>query len=85
MTVVVRVCHQEPGEERRGELQCSAARCGVVGGRATPSTSALHHHLHQSRARRRAAAALMNVAVFIAGAIHGFLVPHLVMRLDTYD
>lgn len=25
----------------------------------------------------------MNVAVFIAGAIHGFLVPDLVMRLDT--
>lgn len=74
---MVRVCHQERGEPR----SCSACRV-VVGGRATPSTTTPSPTPIKSRAAA-AAATLMNVAVFIAGAIHGFLVPDLVMRLDT--
>lgn len=78
---MVRVCHQERGQPR-GE-SCSACRV-VVGGRATPSTSTTTTPSPTPIESRAAAAAiLMNVAVFIAGAIHGFLLPDLVMRLDT--
>lgn len=47
-------------EERRGVLQCSAVLRGVVGGRATPSTSTLYSTITYTNQEPAAAPLLLH-------------------------